>query len=133
MASLLNNVNKYEIMKWLVILPIFTISFLNVGKTSITQLIHFSPNYSSLDYNGQSLSSQSDTDWSLFVEVCEVFENELEEEDENQFYSEGLSINSFIASSYTAQNNSSYTKVNPYTRNTKLFILFHSWKSFLFI
>ncbi len=133
MASLLNNVNKKEIMKWAALLPFFMILFLSFSRRQGTQVTLPYNVPASSESNQPSLTSKSVNDWSFFYEICELFENELDEDNENQVPADELIFESSFSLFPNDSNRSTCDSKYGHSRNTKLFILFHSWKSYLFV
>ena len=132
MKEIKKKIDSIELMKW-VVLPSFILTFfVGFGGQGIPQNIYSQSIIYSVESN-QSVSEKiHNSDLSSFCIVFGDFEIEIEAEDEdNRHYSNRKS--SQPLSLPLVLNKITGVSLSHSKRIIKLFILFHSWKSFLHI
>lgn len=120
-------------MKW-VVLPLFIFTFLS-GENHLQAVYHQSVIYStnSIESTPKRIHNPNS---SSFYKVFWDFEIEIEEEeekDDNRHYSNSKSSQTLFLSLGLVLNQTSNVSLFSPRKLIKLFILFHSWKSFLSI
>lgn len=126
MSEIKKKINGIEFMKWVVIPSLF-LAFL--GGLGIQEVLQDSSNIYAID-SGQKISEKiPSSDLSSLGKILEYLEIEEEDDDDNHHDLDRRSSQSL--SLLLVPNKITSVSFFPPRQKVKLFILFHSWKSFL--
>lgn len=128
MSEIKKKINGIELMKWVVILSLF-LAFL--GGLGIPEILQGGSNVCAIESDQRISEKIPYSDLSSFGKFLEYLEIEEEEDDDNHQCLNTRSSQSLSLLLVPKKITSVFSF--PPRQKVKLFILFHSWKSFLHI